>query len=158
MHQPLLLRPFADEDLALFRRWLERPHVAKWYHHPENWLREAAERRGEFSFITHLIVEEGGVPVGFCQYYPYEKSGEDWQGETPVHGTYSIDYLIGDPENLGRGLGKGIVWGLLGEIAARPDAVRVIVQPEEENLPSCGVLAACGFRFVEEGGYFLKEL
>ena len=29
----------------------------------------AAEVRGEFSFITHLIAEINGVQIGFCQFY-----------------------------------------------------------------------------------------
>ena len=34
------LRPMTAGDLAIFKQWLSRPHVAKWYHDPADWIEE----------------------------------------------------------------------------------------------------------------------
>ena len=152
------LRDMQLSDLPLFREWLFVPHVAAWYHEPEDWIYEVEHQDDEFAFVRHFIVEREGNPVGFCQYYPYWRSGEDWHGAIPLEGTYSIDYLIGDQALLGRGYGTQIILALLEKIRAEPDAERVIVQPEPENLASCGVLRAGGFAFDKNNGVFLLAL
>lgn len=38
------LRPFQDEDLEVFKKWLDKPHVAKWYAPSEPWINEIEER------------------------------------------------------------------------------------------------------------------
>ena len=143
----LLLRQLRNEDVALFEKWLYMPHVAKWYHDPLDWIDEIKKRNDEFSFLHHFMVELEGKPIGFCQYYEYCNSGEDWHGNTDINGTYSIDYLIGDTEYLGKGFGKNIIQLLVKEIKQHKNAKRIIVQPEQENKASCNTLLSCGFSF-----------
>ena len=107
------LRPLTDDDLPLLRHWLEKPHVRTWFEHPDHWLREARQRRTEFAWIRHFIALCGQTPVGFCQYYPYARGGENWHGSVPVDGSYSIDYLVGDETSLRRGLGARMVLALI---------------------------------------------
>lgn len=64
-------RVFEDQDLDLFKMWLQ-----------------------------HFIVEVDGKSIGFCQYYDYALSGETWHHGTDIRGAYSIDYMIGDEEKL----------------------------------------------------------
>lgn len=68
MERTIVLRPFAEQDLLLFRRWLTLPHIAKWYSEPEDWLYELEHRNDEFHWLHHFIVEHGGYPIGFCQF------------------------------------------------------------------------------------------
>ena len=152
------LRPMQRSDLSLFAEWLSLPHVAAWYHEPEDWVAEIEQQDGAFAFVHHFIAQSDGIAVGFGQYYPYWMSGEDWQGDIPLSGTYSIDYMIGDVTFLGKGVGKQIILALLEQIKNEPDAVRVIVQPEPENHASCGGLLACGFRFDEGNRVYVREV
>lgn len=152
------LRPFRDEDIALFETWLYTPHVAAWYHEPWDWLNEVKSRQNEFSFLHHLIAELDGKPIGFCQYYEYCESGETWHGDTELDGTYSIDYLIGDAEQLGKGHGREIVRLLVQEIKSCRNAQRIIVQPEPENKASCNTLLSCGFSFDAVNMIYVMEL
>lgn len=154
----IFLRPMQLSDLPLFQKWLALPHVSTWYHDPEDWIYEIVHQEDEFSFLRHLIVGSGGKPIGFCQYYPYWLSGEEWHGTTPLEGTYSIDYMIGDTAFLGKGYGKRIILALLDQIRLLPDASRVIVQPEPENQASCGVLRSCGFQFDETNHLFILKV
>lgn len=154
----LSLRPLQDGDVKLLEQWLYTPHVAKWYHDPLDWMDEVKRRKIEFSFLRHFIVEAEGRPIGFCQYYEYRLGGEDWHGGTDINGAYSIDYLIGDPEYLGKGYGKGMVRLLIQAIKTHENASRIIALPEQENKASGSTLLSCGFSFDREHGFYTMEL
>lgn len=153
--ETLKLRDFEDNDIEYLKTWLYVDHVAKWYHDPQSWLLEIEQRHTNFQWISHFIVEAEGKPIGFCQYYPYEKSGEDWQGTIPVKGTYSIDYLIGEPSYLNLGYGKKIIELLLKKLFAKPEVLRIIVQPEVENTASSKTLLSADFSYNEENKLYL---
>ena len=154
----LILRRFCNEDMMLFQKWLYMPHVAKWYHDPLDWIEEIQKRNDEFAFLHHFVAELAGKPVGFCQYYEYHYSGENWHGNIDTNGAYSIDYLIGDTEYLGLGFGKEIVRFLIEQIKSQNNAKRIIVQPEQENKASCNTLLSCGFSFDSNNEIFVMEI
>ena len=156
--EKLHLRKFGDDDLDLFETWVHEDYVAKWYEHPLSWIEELQKREGEYCWIHHFIAVYGGIDFGFCQFYEYGKSGEEWHGSIEVKGTYSIDYMIGKREFLGRGLGKAIAEELIALIRREPGAERIIVQPEPDNAPSCGTLLAAGFEFDGENQLYLYQL
>lgn len=158
-HYPgkVMLRPLWDADVDLLKKWLAMSHIARWYEHPDEWIREIRERHGEFSFIRHYIAEVDGVAMGFCQYYDcyYGRQHENWYTVDEPGVMYSIDYLIGEPEYLRRGYGREMV-RLLGEILAGLGAERIIAQPDPENASSRNVLEANGYVF--QGEYYKAEL
>ncbi len=151
------LRAFEDKDIDLFREWLYREHVAKWYIHPDSWLDEISKRHTEYSFVKHFIVEKGGKPVGFCQFYDYALGGETWHGDREIASAYSIDYMIGEVDCLRQGLGTSIVRELLEKIRSTTDAKIVIVQPEPENTASRNTLLSAGLCYDEQNDVFFIE-
>ena len=154
----ITLRPLYDNDVSLMEHWLYAEHIAPWYEHPEDWLNEIRNRHGEFSFLTHLIAEMDGNPIGFCQYYDcFDARGlEDWGLPIPSAGEiYSIDYLIGEPDYLRRGFGKEIIRRLL-EIVRGLGGKKVIARPEEDNEASRRSLMGNGFTW--SGNYYILEL
>ena len=157
----IILRPFFDGDIALVKDWLTEPHVAEWYKHPEHWISELEKRREEFSFLTHFIVEYEGAAIGFCQYYDcffsqeHEVWNETWHVGEKAGEVFSIDYLIGEKDYLGKGYGKEIV-RLLTEKVRVLGVKRIIVQPEKENTASRHVLLAN--RYKDNGEDFAIEL
>ena len=156
--QKLHLRPMQDGDIELFKKWLNCPHVSRWYTQPGDWIHEVKTRNTEFSFIKHFIALHNDKPVGFCQYYEYVKSGEAWHGNLDTTGVYSIDYLIGEPEYLRKGLGKQMVYGLLNLIKMEKGYKTVIVQPEPDNTGSCNTLLSCGFSLDQSNGIFILKI
>jgi RimJ/RimL family protein N-acetyltransferase len=155
----LELRPMTCGDLPLFQKWLHAPHVAKWYHDPDDWMAEVKQQDGAFSWIRHFIAETDGRPVGFCQYYAAKDSDEEWLRALGVGGTYSIDYLIGEADALRRGYGRQIVARLTDEILRLSDARRIAAAPERENAASRALLCACGFAPAGAAGeVYVKEL
>lgn len=149
------LREMGIDDLALFKKWLYLPHVAKWYHDPLDWIDEVEKQDKDFNWIHHFIVEYKESPIGFCQYYACNDSDELWEGYTKLGGTYSIDYMIGEKGYLGKGFGKQIVEALIKKVLLHNDAKRIVVQPEQENKASCGTLLSCGFVFDVEKEIYL---
>lgn len=154
----LYLRKLEETDVALLNLWLHKPYILRWYEDPEAWLDEIRQRQGTFAFIHHFIAMSGGQPVGFCQYYDCYAAGEDWYSVSAPGETYSVDYLIGEEAYLGKGYGKQTIQLLLETIRRETQAEEVIVQPEEENLPSCRALAACGFSYDEALAYYRLRL
>lgn len=152
------LRILKDTDIDLFRKWLYTEHVALWYHEPLDWINEIEKRDSEFNWLNHYIVEYDNKPIGFCQYYEYFNSCETWHGDIDVKGTYSIDYMIGEANYLGKGLGKEIIRALILIIEQHNNAERIIVQPEQENKASCGALLSCGFQFDNRNEVYIRVL
>lgn len=153
----LILRPFYDNDIALFGQWLEASHVKPWYEHPEHWLHELNNRQGEFSFITHLIAEVEGNPIGFCQYYDmfHGQEHEDWLKVDEPGVMYSIDYLIGEPEYLHKGLGQKMISKML-DMLRNKGIKTVVVKPDGDNGKSIRALEVN--RFVWNGTDYILEL
>ena len=146
----LILRVFEDDDLLLLDKWLHKEHVKKWFEVPdlctiEDWLHEVKNRNGEFSWLSYFVALSDGLPVGFCTYYKCADAKEDWYEGISLDGVYSIDYLIGEDEHLGRGIGKKIIKKLAEMIFSHENAKKIIVQPDKSNSASCGVLLSNGF-------------
>ena len=154
----IILRKLEDDDISIFKKWLYSEHVARWYTEPMDWLYEISKRDTEYHWIKHFVVETEGLPIGFCQYYDYALSGETWHGNMDVKDTYSIDYLIGEKDYLGRGFGKSIVLYLLDEIRNKTSAKKIIVQPEVENKASRNTLLSAGFFYDAENDVYYKEV
>ena len=144
----LALRAMTAGDLPDVTRWVNEPHVARWW--DEN--RTPAQvsdyygpaLRGEDP--TRLwIFEVNGRSVGFCQDYRI--------GDHPEYALLSkkpdavgIDYAIGDAAFTERGLGTSLLWVFLRDIVwPRYDASEFFAAPDHRNLASRRVLAKLGF-------------
>ena len=154
----LTIRELRDSDVEQIRRWLNVPHVEKWYHNPADWINEIEKRGSEYNWIHHFIVETDDVPRGFCQYYSCADSGEDMGGYGGHSGTYSIDYFIGERTYLRRGLGKKTVGLLIDRILMHDDAGCIAVQPEIGNNASRNLLLSCGFKYDSDRDVYVMRL
>jgi RimJ/RimL family protein N-acetyltransferase len=158
LEEHIILRPIRDDDINIMKEWLYKDYIHKWYKEPEEWLLEIQKRNGEYSFIHHYIVLSNNIHIGFCQFYSCADVYEEEYKSFPREGTYSIDYLIGDKEYLGKGIGRLIVKKLIEKIHAIPGARLIVVQPELENAASCNTLRANDFVFNEEKQVFYKSI
>lgn len=158
MTEKIRLRRFQTEDIPIFKEWLKKDHVKKWYTEPEDWVAEVTLRDSIFSWITHFIVEWEEKPIGFGQFYKCLDANEACYANIPQTGTYSIDYLIGETDFLGKGYGKKTVQLLTEMIFRFSDSKRIVVQPEPENRGSCKALLANGYVFDEDSGVYQKLL
>lgn len=149
------MRKFKSCDIELFKKWVYKDYVAKWYEQPLDWIYELEHAQDEFSWVEHFIVVCDGKDIGFCQCYEYKLSGEDWHGDIELEGTYSIDYMIGERDYLKKGIGTKIINLLVKHLFETTSAKRIIVQPDEDNKTSCNTLLSAGFTYDEENELYI---
>ncbi len=154
MNKKITLRPVEDADLPLLEAWLRQERILKWYHDADEWLGEIRARHGAFAFLHHYMVLAEGLPIGFGQWYDCFDAREEWYTVERPGELFSIDYLIGNEDYLGRGYGKAIVRALIARIRRQQPAARIVAQPELENTPSCKALLANGFTYDTEREYY----
>lgn len=154
----LNFRPLAKTDFALFARWLGRPHVQKWWPEPAT-VEHVAKEYGactDGDYTTRVyVVEDGSKPIGIIQCFELE-SYPEWAKLLSMPGAISIDYLIGEEEYIGRGLGMRMIKEFIDTVARPlyPNATGVVTSAELANLASLGALAKAGF---EVGGIITGE-
>ncbi|HZD66673.1 MAG TPA: GNAT family N-acetyltransferase [Acidimicrobiales bacterium] len=138
-------------DLGLVTEWLDRPHVARWYLAGSSVGRETAELRESIvgtGAVHALIVAEMDRPVGWCQWY---RCGDDpeWAFEVGAEpGDVGIDYAIGEPHRIGRGVGTALVAGVVRIIRRQRPSVGVVATPDGRNIASRRVLEKNGFQLL----------
>lgn len=142
----------------MLRRWLDEPHVTK-----TEWAEKLPDRveedfgpsidGDEPNFVS--IVLDSGRPVGIIQDYligDYPEWLDDLTMFPDAARLVGIDYLIGVPAAIGRGLGSVLVvqrtaalWDLY------PDSPAVLVGVIVDNRPSWRILEKAGFTRVWSG-------
>lgn len=154
----IAFRPLGRGDFALLGVWLGRDHVARWWpdaHDPASLeahygLSIDGVRPTEV-FVT--LVEDR--PVGMIQRYLVADHAEAVRAMRSAGVTepaVGIDYLIGEPDLIGRGLGPRMISAFVTDIWARyPEVSRVVVAVQQKNRRSWRALEKCGFVRVFAG-------
>ncbi|MFF1695876.1 GNAT family N-acetyltransferase [Streptomyces sp. NPDC058257] len=151
-------RRLDEPDFPLLRRWLEQPHVARWWNHETSPAAVARDfgpaARGEEP-SEDLLVLLDGEPFGLVQrsrFADYPEDGDELAGQVEIpRGAMTIDYLIGDPRRVGRGLGTRMIQAIVRATwADHPRATAVLVPVHVGNPASWRVLEKAGLRRVAE--------
>jgi RimJ/RimL family protein N-acetyltransferase len=147
--------PLSTADFPLLYEWLRQPHVARWWTPvPDNENAVVAKYgpsvRGDDPTRLYLIRADT-VPIGLIQCYRHADE-PDWDRAVGIPDAAGIDYLIGSPAHLGRGLGSAAI----GQFTARvfqlyPDISVVVAVPQQDNRGSCRALEKAGFTAVRTG-------
>lgn len=151
-------RALARGDFNLLSVWLARPHVEAWWHH------DPAPAAVEADFgpsvdgtepTEFFVVLDGDRPIGLAQRY---RIGDhpDWLAALAVVGSpadsVGIDYLIGEADCVGRGVGPEMIRQIVETIWVRyPAAPLIVVDVEQANRRSWRALEKAGFRRVWAG-------
>ncbi len=152
-HAKLALRGMSSLDLPFVRRWLQEPHVARWFVAASSIEEELEDLR---QCVEHhqpteaLIVEEYDRPIGWCQWYRCRDYPDHAAGVGAELGDIGIDYAIGEPSRIGRGVGTSLVATLVRHARARHPNAGVIADPDAANLASRRVLEKNGFGLLAE--------
>lgn len=154
----ITLRPLARADFALLRRWLEVPHVKRWWDHdssPEGVEADFGPSIDGEDPAELFVASSRGRPAGFIQRYRYgDNPGyldevSRWTDTPPA--ALSIDYFIGEPAMLRRGVGAAMIRACTASTwRDYPDAPCIIVPVHATNTASWKVLERAGYRFVAE--------
>lgn len=143
-------RPMTDEDFAAVARWQAAAHVAAWWDQRSQ-DEDAVRRRyaGAVSgdeAVRMWVVEVDGRPIGMFQ--DYRLCDEpDYAAMTGYPEGVGFDYLVGDVELVGRGLGTRMIWEFCRDILHRdyPEVAHLVASPSHRNGRSLRALAKCGF-------------
>jgi RimJ/RimL family protein N-acetyltransferase len=155
------VRPMVPGDFHDVSRWVNEPHVARWWDEHRTVEQVAAyygaALRGEDP--TRMWVwEVNGRSVGFAQDYRISDH-PDYALLSARPDAIGIDYALGEPAFVGRGLGTSLLWVFLRDIVwpAYPDVPEFFAAPDHRNAASLRVLAKLGFVegmwFDEPGPY-----
>jgi aminoglycoside 6'-N-acetyltransferase len=135
-------------NLPLLARWQGQPHVARWWG-PAPDLAALEKEHGpgiDGEDPTQVFMTElEGTPVGLIQRYR-NRDHPHWDQQIQVPDAASIDYYIGEPDLIGRGLGPTIIAAFVEQLFVDyVDVVCVTVGVLQENRPSWRALEKAGF-------------
>jgi aminoglycoside 6'-N-acetyltransferase len=150
--------PLQSSDFPILTTWFAEPHVARWWREPSdlvsvetNYGPIADEVDPTEGFIVHF----SDRPIGYVQRYLIDDH-RDWRetiwdalGET---GGIGIDYVIGEPDFVGKGIGRRLISQFVHASWERyPSTDRVVVALQQDNIGSWKALESVGFRRVWSG-------
>jgi aminoglycoside 6'-N-acetyltransferase len=146
----VVLRAMTRGDLPLVAEWRRQPHVQRWWAEDgEPTLAAVTEHYG-----AHLdgrtptrmwMVEANGRSVGFLQDYRVGDYPE-FALLAPDPEAIGVDYAIGEPAWVGRGLGVRLLWAWMLRAHHRfPSATTFFAAPDHRNEVSLRVLDKAGF-------------
>ena len=155
----LSLRHLTRSDFPLLRRWLATPLVARWWNHettPEALEADFGPTIDGRDPADVFIAEVEGRPFGLIQRYRFADNPGYIDELAPLievpPAALSIDYFVGEPALLRRGLGAAMIRRCVDDIwRDHPAAPSVVVPVVAANTASWRVLEGCGFRRVAEG-------
>jgi aminoglycoside 6'-N-acetyltransferase len=140
----------------LLSRWLAEPHVARWWNHdpsPEAVEADFGPTVDGLEPAQDHLVRADGTPIGLIQYCRFEDY-PDYAAEVADayevdSGTATIDYLIGEPDRVGQGIGTEMIARFVDHIwANEPATTQLVVPVSSANTASWRALTKAGFRLV----------
>lgn len=144
------VRPMTRGDLPDVVRWRSAPHVVRWWADDGpvtlETMTAAYGPRIDGDGATRMWVwEVNGRSVGMVQDYRIADH-PDYALLAPDPAAIGVDYLIGDADRVGRGLGTRCLWAWARHARARhPEARALFAAPDHRNVASLRVLAKVGF-------------
>lgn len=154
-------KPLTQDHFPLLLRWLETPHVKIWWDANLEWTLELISkkyqdylraRNGIYAFCISIDDEL----IGYIQYYdkhdfPRE---HDYNLDLP-ESCAAIDWYIGDPDFLGRGLGTEALKIFLNQFVL-PRFDNVFVDPDTANTKAIRAYEKVGFETIAQKNDLLK--
>lgn len=150
------LRRLGDEDLPTLHRWLQEPGVVRWWEGDDvSWEAVVRDYGSEaVDPAEYWLASVRGRDVGWIQCYATADEPEEaapWWALGVHRSAAGIDYLIGEPEDRGTGLGSTMIHSFVREVVfgAHPEWTQACAAPLAANTASWRALEKAGFRFVD---------
>jgi len=148
----IAFRRLTEDDLPLMHRWLNTPHVMRWWNSGGQTMAEVQEKylpciTGAAPTEPYLILC-GGTPIGYIQTYRINHWPDYARHIGVDDDTAGVDLFIGEPEYIGRGLGPAAIRTFLCEVVFGSfDAGACVIGPSVENQGAIRAYTKAGFRF-----------
>lgn len=152
----LTFRRMTRSDLSLLAVWFGAPHVRRWGFGPDD-IEVIEAKYGPFvdgtdTRTSHYLFEEvESQPIGMIQHYRLSDHPE-WEAALDIRRGAGIDYLIGEIEYVGRGVGTNAIRAFLPVVFTEyPDVDVIVAAPQQANVGSWRALERAGFERVWAG-------
>jgi aminoglycoside 6'-N-acetyltransferase len=146
----IIFDTFTENHFPLLLKWLEAPHVKTWWDSQLEWTLELIQKKYEpylnsSNLMNAYIFSVESKPIGYIQYYnkhdfPRE---HDYAMELP-ESCAAIDWYIGEPEFVRRGIGTKAL-KLFLDIHVFSNFDNVFVDPDTPNVSAIRVYEKIGF-------------
>lgn len=152
-------RRLTRADFPVLARWLAAPHVVEWWNHessPEALESDFGDTVDGVEPAEDFIALVDDEPVGvvqYCHFVDYPEYVAEMEPVYPVgEGAATIDYLVGDLDRVGRGLGSRMIADFV-EFVWQHDAwaTHLVVPVNSANERSWRALLRAGFRLEARG-------
>jgi RimJ/RimL family protein N-acetyltransferase len=140
-------------DLPLMHRWLNAPHVARWWYAEGSTYSEVEETyvpciEGRDPTEPYLILYDG-FPIGYVQTYRISDD-PDYARLVQVENSADVDMFVGEEEFLHKGLGSHILRRFLGEVVFVNDDVEdCVIGPEPKNAAAIRAFEKADCRYFK---------
>lgn len=165
----LTFRPLIDDDLPVLHRWLNEPGVVRWWEGDDvSWDAVVKHYWAEpDTYVEHWMALVDGREVGWIQCYAAADAAQDPDEPEEARAWFElgvdpaaagIDYLLGEPQSRGSGLGSAMIRAFTAQIVfgCHPDWSQSLASPYQANTASWRALEKAGYRhfgtFVDDGG------
>lgn len=144
------LRPMVRGDLPDVARWRQHEHVLRWWQADgepslDNVTAQYAPDIDGMTPTRIWVVEANGRSIGFVQDYRLADY-PDYAVLTPDPAAVGVDYAIGEPAWLHRGIGARMLWAWLLKSQHRfAEVTTLFAAPDHRNEASLRVLEKVGF-------------
>jgi aminoglycoside 6'-N-acetyltransferase len=136
-------RPMFAADLPMVRRWLETPHVAQWWHDPDEQFALVSEDL-DHPAMDQFVVAADHRPFAYLQCYDPTAWSDNGLGTHPL-GTRGIDQFIGEPDMVDRGHGSALIRSFVDGLL-KTGTPRVVTDPDPENVRAVRAYEKAGFQ------------
>jgi aminoglycoside 6'-N-acetyltransferase len=136
-------RPMSAADLPMVRRWLETPHVAQWWHDPDEQFALVSEDL-DHPAMDQFVVMADDRPFAYLQCYNPPAWSNNGLGTHPL-GTRGIDQFIGEPDMVDRGHGSALIRSFVDGLL-KTGTPRVVTDPDPENIRAVRAYEKAGFQ------------
>ena len=151
--------PLAESHFPLLLKWLEAPHVKKWWDQDVHWTPVLIQQKygdyikgykldnGVAKPINAYIICVDEKPIGYIQIY----NAYDFPRETPLshlpENLAAFDVLIGEADYLKQGIGSKAITAFLDQYATSYS--HVFVDTESTNIVAIRAYEKAGFKKTE---------
>ncbi|MCP1183024.1 GNAT family N-acetyltransferase [Paenibacillus sp. 1781tsa1] len=149
----ITVRFLETEDEHQLVKWLTDPEVLQYYEgrdrpHDLEQVREHFYNQDDDA--TRCIVEYGGHPIGYIQFYELEEEErtEYGYGDTDEI-IYGTDQFIGEIDYWNKGIGTLLVQSMLAYLTHEKEARKVVMDPQSWNLRAISCYEKCGFQRIK---------
>lgn len=146
----LLVRRVQRSDADVLLKWLNDPQVLQFY---EGRDRPQDRKLVEDRFLSRsegpvagCMIEYGGRPIGWIQFYPLTPEEKDECGYGAAALIYGTDQFIGETDCWGKGIGTRLVTAMVRYLCGQLGAEKVVMDPQTWNLRAVRCYEKCGFR------------